>query len=205
MHFDLPDLPYAQDALEPYVSTETLAIHHGRHHKAYIDKTNIMLGNSEASYGSVTEAMLGAHSTGNKSLFRQVAQAWNHDFLWHSMSPTGGHLPSGSLAALVEKKFVGVKGFQESFTEMAMSAFGSAWIWLVAENRDLGLMTTKDAGNPLCYGAVPLLVLDLWEHAYYVDYRNDRLSYVENFLFHLINWKFAEQNFAQFTADFAAA
>ncbi|MGE0666193.1 MAG: superoxide dismutase [Sphingomonadales bacterium] len=195
MTIQLSDLPYPVDALEPFLSAETLKVHHGRHHAAYVQKTNELLGDGDNK--DARDVLLDAYRDGEVALFRNAAQAWNHDHYWHSMRPGGGGSPSGLLGKELERKFGSYDAFRSLFVRKAVEVFGSGWVWLVAQRGELGVMSTKDAINPLCFGAEPLMTLDVWEHAYYIDYRNQRPRYVETFLNRLVNWEFAAGNFQQ--------
>ena len=202
MAIAFPELPYAIDALEPNVSSQTLEFHHGKHHKAYVDKLNAAIGGT-AYEGQTLEAIIaGANEAGNSAVFNNAAQAWNHTFLWHSMSPNGGGEPSGPLAEAINDAFGNVEGFRAEFKKAALAQFGSGWTWLVRSSDGLQIVSTGNAETPLTEGLTPLLTLDVWEHAYYLDYQNKRDAYIDAFLNELINWEFAADNYA---ADRAAA
>lgn len=192
MAHELPELPYAMDALEPHISKETLEYHYGKHHQTYVDKLNAMVPGTEFENMSVEEITLKA--TGG--LFNQAAQVWNHTFYWHCMSPNGGGEPTGPLADAINDAFGSFEEFKKQFTDKALTQFGSGWAWLV-KNADgsLALTQTPNAETPLTGAAKPLLTCDVWEHAYYVDYRNARPKYVEAF-WNLVNWDFVAENFA---------
>ena len=183
MAVELPKLPYALDALEPHVSNSTLEFHHGKHHKAYVDKTNELIANTDLANKSLEEIVRAAAGQKDKTaLFNNAAQAWNHTFLWSSMSPKGGK-PSGALAQAIE-----------NFKKAAVGQFGSGWAWLVLANGKLEIIATANADTPLVHGKTPLLTLDVWEHAYYLDYQNRRPDYVSTFLEKIANWEFAQSN-----------
>ncbi len=202
MTIKLPDLPYAADALEPHVSARTLEFHHGKHHKAYVDKLNTAIAGS-AYEGQALEAIIAAsHAAEDKGVFNNAAQAWNHTFLWNSMSPTGGGKPAGALAAAIDARFGDLGSFREQFKAAAMGQFGSGWTWLVRKAGELEIVSTGNAETPLTDNITPLLTLDVWEHAYYLDYQNRRDAYIDTYLSELINWDFAAQNYE---ADQAAA
>jgi Fe-Mn family superoxide dismutase len=193
MAFELPALPYAQDALEPHISRETLEYHHGKHHNAYVTKLNSLIEGTENA-GKTLEQIIKSATGG---LFNQAAQVWNHTFYWNSLSPNGGGEPTGALADAINKSFGSFAKFKEDFAAKAAGNFGSGWTWLV-QNADgsLAVVNTDDADTPIARdGQKPLLTCDVWEHAYYIDYRNARPTYVEHF-FALANWDFAAQNFA---------
>ncbi len=195
MAFSLPDLPYADTALEPHLSAETLHFHHGKHHLAYINKTNELLADRDFPQ-DLKGVVLAAHTRGDVKLFRQSAQAWNHEFYWNSMRPGGGGAPSGAAAELIERDCGGYAQFRDMFIDAATNQFGSGWAWLVLDGGMLAVRPSHDAGNPMVDGATPLAVLDVWEHAYYLDHRNNRKQHVETFLDHLIHWDFVNANIA---------
>lgn len=196
MTFTLPPLPYAEDALEPAVSARTLSFHHGKHHKAYVTKANELIAGTPMETMAPVEVIRAAKAEGNSKLFNAAAQAWNHEFLWNSFSPNGGGAPTGELKAALDRDLGGVEKFTEAFTKEATEHFASGWAWLVAERGTLKVISTHDADNALVHdGLTPLLVLDLWEHAYYLDYQNARPEFVKAFLAKLINWDFAAANY----------
>jgi Fe-Mn family superoxide dismutase len=188
LHFSLPPLPYAEDALAPVISAETLKLHHGKHHKKYIDKTNQLLEKEPLQATSLEDVV--RQSKGK--LFNNAAQAWNHDFYWHSLSPKRRR-PAGTLLHKLEKDFGSYERFADSFAAAANGQFGSGWAWLVNKDGKLEVVTTANADTPMAHGIKCLLTVDVWEHAYYVDYRNERERYVSAILNHL-NWEFAENN-----------
>ncbi len=198
MAFTLPDLPYAQDALEPHYSANTLSFHHGKHHNAYINKTNELVAGTDLDGKSVEEVIAAAHAAGNKGLFNQSAQIWNHTFFWNSMKPGGGGAPSGELASMIDASFGSLDEFKKQFVASAVGNFGSGWTWLVKEGNSLKIVNTDDADTPLVTdGQTPLFTVDVWEHAYYLDYQNLRPKFVETFLNSLVNWDFAAANLAK--------
>ncbi len=198
MAFTLPDLPYAQDALEPYYSANTLSFHHGKHHNAYINKTNELIAGTDLDGKTVEEVIAAAHSAGNKGLYNQSAQIWNHTFFWHSMKPGGGGAPSGELASMIDASFGSLDDFKKQFIASAVGNFGSGWTWLVKEGDSLKIVNTDDADTPLVNAnQTPLFTVDVWEHAYYLDYQNLRPKFVETFLDNLVNWDFAAANLAK--------
>ncbi len=206
--FKLAPLPFAKDALEPHVSVETLACHYGKHHKAYVDKVNeLTKGTDLADLDLVALIRKVAHDTTRKILFNNAAQVWNHDFYWQSLTPDGGGAPGGALAERIEHDFGGYDNFRKAFSEAAVGQFGSGYCWLVCgADGKLKIQATANAETPIADGKdVPLLTTDVWEHAYYLDYQNKRADYLETFLDHLVNWAFAEANFAAVVRRQAAA
>jgi Fe-Mn family superoxide dismutase len=202
MTIEFPGLPYLVDALEPHVSAKTLEFHHGKHHKAYTDKLNAAIAGTGYEGRSLEDIIGASHEAGDTGIFNNAAQAWNHTFLWSSMSPAGGGEPEGALAAAINASFGDLAGFREQFKASAMGQFGSGWTWLVQKAGSLEIVSTGNAETPLTGGATPLLTLDVWEHAYYLDYQNKRDAYVDTYLDKLINWDFAAENFE--AADAAA-
>jgi len=192
MAFELPDLPYAKDALEPHVSANTLDFHHGKHHNTYVVNLNNLVGDTDQSLEDIIKDSAGDAS--KAGVFNNAAQIWNHTFFWNSMSPTGGGTPSGDLAAKIDSAFGGLDGFKEQFKNAAVTQFGSGWAWLVSNGGDLEIVKTANAETPLTSGATPLVTCDVWEHAYYLDYQNRRPDFVQAFLDNLINWDFAAAN-----------
>ena len=192
MTHQLPPLPYDKNALEPHISAETLEFHHGKHHQTYVTNLNNLIAGTEFENLSLEEIV----KKSSAGIFNNAAQVWNHTFYWHSLSPNGGGEPTGALAEAIEKAFGSFGKFKEEFSKTAITTFGSGWAWLV-KNADgsLALVSTSNAATPLTTGQTPLLTIDVWEHAYYVDYRNMRPKYVEAF-WNLVNWEFAAKNFA---------
>lgn len=195
MPIEFPDLPYAAEALEPHVSAKTLEFHHGKHHKGYVDKLNAAITGTPYDGQPLEAILLEAHEAADAAVFNNAAQAWNHTFLWHSMSATGGGEPADALAVAICARFGDTAGFREAFRKAALGQFGSGWAWLVRTPDGLDIATTGNAETPLTDGLKPLVTLDVWEHAYYLDYQNQRAAYVDAFLDNLINWDFAVQNF----------
>ena len=193
MEHKLPELPYAKEALAPNISAETLEYHYGKHHKTYVDNLNKLISGTEFEKMSLEEIIKKASG----GVFNNAAQIWNHTFYWNCLSPKGGGEPSGAVATAVTKNFGSFAQFKEKFTSAAVTLFGSGWAWLV-ENPDGSLVieATSNAGNPLKDGKKPLLTCDVWEHAYYIDYRNARAKYVESF-WNLVNWDFVDKNLTQ--------
>ncbi len=197
MTIELPDLPYAKEALAPYVSAQTLEFHHDKHHAAYVTNTNKFIAGTELADKSLEEIVRAAAAAPDKkALFNNAGQVWNHNFLWKSMTPNGGGKPSGEIAERIEQDFKGYDAFAEAFSAAAVGQFGSGWAWLVLDGESLKIVGTANADTPLVHGKVPLLTCDVWEHAYYLDYQNRRPDYVKTFLAHLVNWDFANANLA---------
>ena len=195
MAITLPPLPYAYDALEPHMSARTLEFHHDKHHAAYVDKTNELIRGTDLENADLVTIVRRARERGDQKLFNQAGQAWNHDFLWQSLRAGGGAAPSGELAERLDTDFGGLDGFVERFKKEAVGHFASGWAWLVARGDRLEVISTHDADSALVHdGVVPLLVLDLWEHAYYLDYQNRRPDFVDAYLGNTINWDFAARN-----------
>ncbi len=189
----LPALPYPKDALEPHISAETLEYHHGKHHASYVKKLNKQIPGTEFESASLEEIIKNASS----GIFNNGAQVWNHTFYWNCLSPDGGGKPEGALAKTIKQSFGDFTQFKERFTESATTNFGSGWTWLV-KNSDgsLAIVNTSNAGNPMTDGSQPLLTCDVWEHAYYIDYRNARKKYIEAF-WNLVNWNFVTQKLGE--------
>jgi len=193
MAYELPALPYAQDALAPHISKETFEYHYGKHHQAYVTNLNNLVDGTELA-GLPLEDVV-KKSSG--PIFNNAAQVWNHTFFWNSMKPAGGGEPTGALLAAINAKWGSFAAFKEAFTKSAVGNFGSGWTWLVKKaDGSVDLVNTSNAATPLTTADKPLLTIDVWEHAYYVDYRNARPKFVEAFLTSLANWGFAEANFA---------
>ena len=190
MSFELPTLPYDKTALEPHMSAETFDYNHGKHHNAYVTKLNAMVEGSEWAGKSLDEIIAGSEG----GLFNQAAQHFNHSFFWKCMKPNGGGAPAGDLADAITRDFGSFEDFKAAFAKAAAGQFGSGWAWLVARGGKLEIMTTANADLPQKHGATPLLTLDVWEHAYYVDYRNARPKFIETFLGQLVNWDFVAEN-----------
>ena len=197
MAFELPELPFEQDALVPHISARTIKYHYGKHHKGYVDKLNDAVDGTKWEKKSLEEIIVAnAGSDGDTDLFNNAAQHWNHTFFWDSLSPRGGGKPDDVVARLIKESFGNVDAFQEEFVETAAGEFGSGWAWLVVKNGALDVMTTSDAMTPMAKGVHPLVCCDTWEHAYYLDYQNDRKAFFKAFCEHLINWRFAQDNLA---------
>lgn len=194
MTISLPPLPYPVSALEPHISRATVNLHHGKHHAGYIARTNQLAEAAGLADSSLEEIMLAAHEKGDTALFNNAAQAWNHEFYWKSLHPEGGNSPGGAIAARIESDFHGYEQFLKGLHSAAMGVFGSGWAWVVLNDGRLEVMQTGNAFNPLVNNQVPLLAIDVWEHAYYLDYQNLRANYVRSVLEHLINWEFANEN-----------
>ena len=193
MSFTLPSLPFDTDALAPHIGAETVSIHHGKHHRGYVDKLNDALDGQPEAGSGLTELVV---SLPPGSTFNFAAQAWNHAFYWDSLEPAGGGAPRGELASQVAAQMGDAAALKQALAEAANGEFGSGWAWLcVAEDGRLSVLSTTDAENPLRSGLTPLLTIDVWEHAYYLDYQNDRGGYLESLLDHLVNWNFAEENY----------
>jgi len=193
MAFELPALPYAKDALEPHISAETLDFHHGKHHNTYVTKLNGLIPGTEFEGKSLEEIV----KTSSGGIFNNAAQIWNHTFYWNSLSPNGGGEPTGAVADAINAAFGSFADFQAKFNDMAVNNFGSSWTWLVKKaDGSLDIVNTSNAGTPITEGLTPLITVDLWEHAYYIDYRNVRPDYLNGF-WSLVNWEFANENFAK--------
>ncbi|WP_081917992.1 MULTISPECIES: superoxide dismutase [Fe] [Methylobacter] len=190
MAFELPALPYAKDALAPHISAETLEYHYGKHHQTYVTNLNNLIPGTEFEGLSLEEIVV--KSSGG--IFNNAAQVWNHTFYWNCLTPNGGGQPTGALADAIDASFGSFEKFKEEFTKCAVTTFGSGWAWLV-KNADgsLALVSTSNAGCPLTTGQTPLMTCDVWEHAYYIDYRNARPTYLEHF-WSLVNWDFVSKN-----------
>lgn len=194
MAFTLPDLPYSKDALAPHISAETLEFHHGKHHKAYVDKANAALEGSDYDGSDLESTIKKSWEKKDMGMFNNAAQIWNHTFYWHSMSPDGGGAPKGEIAEAINQSFGSYEKFAEEFKNAGATQFGSGWAWLVKNGDKLEVRKTLNAENPITDGATPLITMDVWEHAYYLDYQNRRPDYMGAFLGNLINWDFANAN-----------
>ena len=195
MAFQLPDLPFAKDALAPHMSAETLEFHYGKHHAAYVKKTNELIeGKSDLSGASLTDVIRNARQSGENKLFNNSAQLWNHSFFWQCLSPEQ-QPPSGKLAQLIEDGFGGVDPMLQKLGDEAVNHFSNGWAWLVLDRDQLKITSLHDADTPLVHdGMVPLFTLDVWEHAYYIDYRNERPKFVTSVLTNVVNWDFVARN-----------
>ncbi|MFS8866724.1 superoxide dismutase [Synechococcus sp. H65.1] len=197
MAFELPPLPYPADALQPYMSAETFSYHHGKHHAAYVANLNKLIEGTELANKSLEEIIKTTFGDPDKvGIFNNAAQVWNHTFFWESMKPGGGGAPTGPIADKINADLGGYDKFVEAFKTAAATQFGSGWAWLVLDNGTLKVTKTPNAENPLVHGQVPLLTLDVWEHAYYLDYQNRRPDYISAYLEHLVNWDAANARLA---------
>lgn len=195
MPLALPNLPYAYDALAPYISEETLQLHHGKHHRAYVDNVNkLAKGTKFANFDLENLMMAATRDPSLKTLLNNAAQAWNHAFFWRSLRPAGGRKPSGVLADRIRVDFGSYERLVERLILAATTQFGSGWAWLVLDVTGLQVVQTSNGDTPLLHEKMPLLTIDVWEHAYYVDYRNRRDTYVQAVVDHLLDWEFAEIN-----------
>ena len=193
MAFELPPLPYADNALDPHISERTISFHYGKHHAAYVNNLNGLIEGTDNADKSLEDIVKSAPAGG---LFNNAAQVWNHTFYWNCMSPDGGGDPTGDLAAAIESSFGSVDAFKEQFKTDAVGNFASGWTWLVREGDGLAIVKTDDADTPLAHGQTALLTIDVWEHAYYLDYQNARPAYVDTFIANLLNWEFVAANYA---------
>lgn len=191
MIFELPPLPYQLNALEPYISEQTMSYHYGKHHKAYIDNLNKLIKDTKFENMPLEEIII---KTAGKSefsgVFNNAAQSWNHTFFWNTMKPNGGGEPTGELKKKIDRDFGSYDKFKADFINAAVSQFGSGWAWL-AEDKDNGklvIIKTANGDNPIAHGLIPIIGLDVWEHAYYLDYQNRRVDYINNYLNHLVKW-----------------
>ncbi len=192
MAHQLPELPYAMDALEPHISRETLEYHYGKHHKTYVDKLNGLIPDTEYANLSLEDIIKKAPAGG---VFNNAAQVWNHTFYWNCLGPNGGGAPSGALAQAIDQAFGSFDEFKKKFSDSAANNFGSGWTWLVkTASGGVEIANTSNAGNPMTEGKTPVLTCDVWEHAYYIDYRNARPKYLEAF-WNLVNWDYAAKQF----------
>jgi superoxide dismutase, Fe-Mn family len=193
MAFELPPLPYSMDALAPYgMSQETLEFHYGKHHQTYVTKLNDLVKGTDDENSDLESVIKKAETHGG--LFNNAAQVWNHTFFWNCLTPDGGGKPSGEVASKIDSAFGSYDEFRKQFSEAAATQFGSGWAWLVDNNGTLEVMKTPNADNPLNNGKKALLTLDVWEHAYYIDFRNARPAFADNFFDKLLNWDFVAQN-----------
>jgi superoxide dismutase, Fe-Mn family len=198
MAYTLPDLPYARNALSPQISEETLNFHYGKHHQAYVTNMNGLIAGTDLEGKSIEEITKAAAADKSKAgLFNNAAQVWNHTFYWHSMKPGGGGKPTGKVAELIERDLGGYDNFVKEFKNAGATQFGSGWAWLVYKGGKLAITKTPNAETPLTEaGTTPLLTMDVWEHAYYLDYQNKRPDYMDTFIGQLINWDFVNKNLA---------
>lgn len=192
----LPPLPYSYDALSPFISAETLHFHYDKHHQTYVDNLNKLIQGKPQESQNLEDIIMSSHTT-EKGIFNNAAQVWNHSFYWNSMKPQGGGNPTGGLAQAIESDFGSFDKMKDLFKQAAVSQFGSGWAWLVVnEDQKLEILQTGNAELPLTLGKKALVTCDVWEHAYYIDYRNVRAEYVGKFLDQLVNWDFAAQNYS---------
>jgi superoxide dismutase, Fe-Mn family len=191
MALTLPELPFSKDALAPYISANTFEFHHGKHHKAYVDNGNKLIAGTEfenLDAEAIIKKVVGDAS--KVGIFNNVAQAWNHSFFWKCMKPNGGGRPTGLVAQKIDADLGGFEKFSEELKNAGVTQFGSGWAWLVLKNGKLEIMKTANADTPVAHGIKPLLTVDVWEHAYYLDYQNRRPDFLQAFIDHLINWDF---------------
>ncbi|MGZ5596464.1 MAG: superoxide dismutase [Usitatibacter sp.] len=192
--FQLPPLPWAENALEPVISARTMGLHYGKHHAAYVKKLNELVAGTryaDMSLEQVIAATVGGEDT--RKIFNNAAQAWNHTFFWNCLKPGAGGAPSKAIAQRIDESFGGYAQFKEKFAQSAVDTFGSGWAWLVARGDKLEILSTPNAGTPITMGAMPLLTIDVWEHAYYVDYENRRPEFVNAVIDKLLDWDFAAE------------
>jgi Fe-Mn family superoxide dismutase len=195
MAFRLPDLPFAKDSLGQYMSAETLDYHHGKHHKAYVDKTNGMLAEKGLEGRALSEVIRAARERGDQGLFNNSAQIWNHSFFWQCLCPPDQRRPTGQLAEMIDEGFGSADALLAMLKEEAVGHFSNGWAWLVLDGGKLRVTSLHDADTPVVHeGMKPLLTLDVWEHAYYIDYRNERPKFAESVLGNIVNWEFVAQN-----------
>ncbi|MBX9608099.1 MAG: superoxide dismutase [Gammaproteobacteria bacterium] len=197
MPFTLPALPYADNALDPVISSNTLGFHYGKHHKAYVDNLNKLVAGTEFEAMSLEDVIRKTAGVADKAgVFNNAAQIWNHTFYWNSLKPNGGGAPTGAIKAKIEAAFGSYEKFAEDFAQAAVTQFGSGWAWLVAEGSEVKLVKTANAEVPFTKGQTPLLTIDVWEHAYYLDWQNRRPDYAKAVIEKLLNWDFANANLA---------
>ncbi|MDD2781891.1 MAG: superoxide dismutase [Sulfuricurvum sp.] len=191
----LPSLPFEKNELEPYISSLTLEYHYGKHHNTYVVNTNNLIKETELDTLSLEEIILQTANDPTKtSLFNNAAQVWNHTFYWNSLKPNGGGLPTGEIAKKIDSDFGNYDNFAKALKEAALGQFGSGWAWLVLKNGKLSISKTSNADTPIAHGIKPLLCIDIWEHAYYLDYKNGRADYADAVIKNLLNWEFANTN-----------
>ena len=197
MAIELPALPYEADALEPYIGATTLGFHYGKHHQTYVTNTNNLIKGTDLENASL-EALIAASANNAEKvgLFNNAAQVWNHTFYWSCMKKGGGGAPTGSIAAKINEDFGSYDAFAEAFKNAGLTQFGSGWAWIVLEGGKLKITKTPNADTPMAHGQKAILTVDVWEHAYYLDYQNKRADYIDTFLKHLVNWDFANANLA---------
>jgi len=195
--FILPDLPYSKDSFLPYFTAETFDYHHGGHHKSYVTNLNNLFKNDESLIGKTLEELITTSNNSNQAIFNNAAQIWNHTFFFHSIKPNGGGRPQGNVSERINKDFGSFENFATEFKQAATSQFGSGWVWLVVNDGRLQIVKTANAETPITKGLQPILACDVWEHAYYIDYRNRRPDYISIFIDHMINWEFVESNLSK--------
>ena len=195
--FTLPPLPWAENALDPVISSKTIGLHYGKHHRTYVTKLNELVAGTPMADLPLEEVIKQSAGGKNQKVFNNAAQTWNHTFFWNCLKPNGGGKPSGALAAAIDKDLGGYDAFKKAFAETAVNTFGSGWAWLALNNGKLELMSTSNAELPMTKGAKALLTVDVWEHAYYVDYENRRPEFVNAVIDKLLNWDFAAQQFGK--------
>ncbi|MEN2987474.1 superoxide dismutase [Tistrella sp. BH-R2-4] len=195
MAFELPALPYDKTALEPHISAQTFEFHHGKHHNTYVVNLNKLVEGTDLADASLEDIIVKTRGDASKAgVFNNAAQVWNHTFFWNSMKPNGGGAPTGELAKRIEADFGSLDKFKDAFKTAATTQFGSGWAWLVVKDGKLDVVKTGNAETPVGTGATPLLTLDVWEHAYYLDYQNRRPDFIQSYLDNLVNWDFAAAN-----------
>ena len=195
MAFELPPLPWADDALDPHISAQTMGFHYGKHHRAYVTKLNEGVAGTPLAEKSLEDVIKATKGDPAKAgVFNAAAQTWNHTFFWKSMKPGGGGAPTGKLAEKINASFGSFDAFKKEFSTKAATLFGSGWTWLVNNGGKLEITQTFNAGTPLTEGVTPLMTIDVWEHAYYLDFQNRRPDFIQTFLDHLVNWDFAAKN-----------
>ncbi|HEX6811311.1 MAG TPA: superoxide dismutase [Planctomycetota bacterium] len=198
MAIELPPLPYSPDALAPHIGAQTLSTHHGKHHRAYVTNCNKLIEGNEFANKSLVDIIVAtAGKPAHTAIFNNAAQAWNHAFYWRSMKPKGGGKPSGAIAQKIQTDLQGYEKFVELWKQAGTTQFGSGWVWLNLRGGKLEVTKTPNAETPLATGALPLLTMDVWEHAYYLDFQERRADYIQTFLQHLVNWDFANENLAK--------
>jgi Fe-Mn family superoxide dismutase len=196
--FTLPPLPYPENALAPVISPNTLSFHYGKHHKTYLDNLNKMIAGTEHEGATLEKIITATAGKADKTpIFNNAAQTWNHTFYWSSLRPNGGGKPSGRIAQMIESDLGGYDAFKKDFAQAGVTQFGSGWAWLVAEGGKLKIVKTGNADNPLTKGQTPILTLDVWEHAYYLDYQNRRPDHLNACIDSLLNWDFANANLSK--------
>lgn len=195
MTITLPDLPYEKDALAPHISSNTLDFHHGKHHNTYVTNLNKLIEGTDLTSETIEDIIKKTVNDADKvGIFNNAAQVWNHTFYWQSMKPNGGGLPTGDIAEKIDADFGGYDNFIERLKNAGLTQFGSGWAWLIMKNNKLDIMKTSNADTPIAHGLKPILTVDVWEHAYYLDYQNGRGNYLGAFINNLINWEFANSN-----------